>query len=125
MRKSNLIIILATSFLIMGCFNVTDFSQEDAKKQTWLYPFVDNYTILEGKYDIHNDIIKFFISVNSYSEFIYQADSIAQFEKWETCYLSESARVFIKNIPYMDGREDVFIIKINHYKPEIVEFTIY
>ncbi len=125
MRDNILIIIFVLSLFLIGCNEVIDFSNEDAQRQPWLFSFIKDYEVLEGKHNLQTGIVNIYLKINNDSLFFKNSDSIASDGKWETGYFSREKRVYVKNIPFQGGEENIVIIKVSQIKSNLVEFTVY
>jgi len=109
--------------LIIGCNNVIDFSLEDAEKHYWLKPFIDGCEYIEGKHNIDNNYIELTLRTEQ-QEYLNYTDSIAYQYQWLIGYSSGKSRVYIKNIPYTEGDENVFIIELTKVKHNLLSLKI-
>ena len=125
MWTSKYIVLLLLCTTLVGCNSVVDFSIEDAKNQPWLYSFVEEYELVEGTHDLSNGTIKMIIRADVFTDYYAHCDSVANEGEWNISYKSPHSRVYLKNIPFQKGTEDVIIIKTSYHKPDLIELVVY
>jgi hypothetical protein len=124
MKKIILINIIALCSLLVGCNNVLDFSYEDAKNHSWLFPFIKGTVVIDGKHDINNELVKMYLKVNNDSLYFNKCDSVANSEEWNSGYSNKKRRVYIKNIPYQGGDDNIVVLIVSIYEPNRIKIKI-
>lgn len=121
MKLKYLIKIIAISFVLCGCYNVTDFSYKDAKRHSYIFSFVKGTNVIDGKHDIDADLVEMYLEVENDSLYLNHCDSIANEDNWEPLYSSKQRRIYLKDIPFQGGGENIEILIASIYKPDTIK----
>lgn len=117
------VIIMMTFSL--SCRNNSEFNNEDAERNSWLTSFLQGKKIIEGKFNHSENIIEFFIEVNSIDNFFSNADSIALTEGWELNKFDPIFRVYLKVMETRGGLHEVMILKMEFKSPNLLKVNVY
>lgn len=111
---------------IIGCNNVTDFTYDDAKRNKWLYPFIKEEIIVEGKHDFDKQTLFIHLLVDDVTKYYTKCDSISVINKWNIGYKDIGKRVFVKKLENNKfGINDITIIKITNNGKKNVLIHVY
>jgi hypothetical protein len=116
--------IIMMTFSI-SCRNNSEFNNEDAERNSWLTSFLQGKNIIEGRFNHSENIIEFFIEINSIDIFFSNADSIALTEGWELTKFDPIFRVYSKEMKTIGGFHEVIILKLEFKSPNLLKVNVY
>ncbi len=124
MNKNIIFCLIWVSVFFGNCSGVSEFSNEDAKRHTWLINFLQGYTIRDGHHDYDNGTLEFYLEIDSIDTFYLKSDSIAISEDWKINIFNPNFRVYSKEMKTAGNLAYVLVIKMEYITPNILKVKV-